>query len=169
MLKAVFASCLGGGFGLHPNLLPWPKNAEDLAFFREMTMQDSGVVYCGRTTASGLPKLSGRSVVVISERQLYELYQDIAMKNKPIGRMSYETFIKLGKESLYGTVIGGAALLTPETLGNCHQVYHTVFKDVYPSDVKLSSETLAWLGSNLDKSEIIKENEQFLIRRYNLA
>jgi dihydrofolate reductase len=165
MLKAVFASSLGGGFGLHPNLLPWPRNKEDLSFFKDMTMRDSGVVYCGRNTAIGLPPLPGRSVVVISSGK-----EDLSqMKNPLIMSLPYKDFIKLGKESLFGTIIGGAALLTPETLGNCHEVYHTSFKHYYTSDVSLSKETLGWLGTNSNRSEVIYENELFLIRKYTNA
>lgn len=168
-LRAVFASCLGGGFGLHPNLLPWPHNKEDLKFFKEITSQDNGVIFAGKNTASGLPRLDGRRLFVISERSLQELYTDVSMKNKPLGVFTYQSFLDLAGAGLYGTVIGGAALLTPEVLDQCKEVYHTVFKDVYPADVKLSSLTLEWLGRNLPKSEIIKETDLFLIRKYHNA
>jgi dihydrofolate reductase len=168
-LRAVFASCLGGGFGLNPNLLPWPHNKEDMKFFKEITSQDNGVIFAGRNTAAGLPRLDGRKLYVISNMTLREMYQDLSMKNRPLGVFTYRCFLNVASSGLYGTIIGGATLLTPEILDQCKEVYHTVFKQVYPSDVKLSPETLEWLGRNLGKSEIIKENDTFLIRRYNLV
>lgn len=157
---AVFASCLGGGFGCHPNKLPWPHDAEDMAFFRKITIENH-VVFAGRKTAEGLPHLKMRELFVVSDSGKLEVEN-----NRVAGVFSYQKFLDTA-DRLPGAVIGGATLLTPAVLDQCTHVYHTVFLDVYPSDVKLLEETLAWLGRNLPNSKIIKQTDKFLIREYS--
>lgn len=164
-LRAVFASCLGGGFGVSPNQLPWPRETKDLLFFKKQTLECNGVIFAGRKTAEGLPMLPGRSLFVVSETKDLDT---TGYSNPVHGVFSYQQFLNLAP-ALSGTVIGGATLLTPQVLDQCGEVYHTVFTDVYPSDVSLSKETLAWLGFHLPKAKIILNSENFLVRKYTSA
>ena len=68
-VNIILATDLNFGIG-NENDLPWPKNKEDLKWFKDNTM--NGVVVMGRKTweSIGSKKLPGRTNVVISSKIL---------------------------------------------------------------------------------------------------
>lgn len=67
MIRAILAHDAYWGIGKDGNL-PWPKNSEDLKWFKETTL--GGVVAMGKTTWDSLPEatkpLPGRNNVVVT-------------------------------------------------------------------------------------------------------
>jgi dihydrofolate reductase len=85
--------------------LPWPRIAEDMRLFRELTTGKGKEVIVGRKTWETLPKLPGRDVAVLS--RTLEIYQGCGMWDvyEYPERARYELTIEAGE----GMVAGGAA------------------------------------------------------------
>jgi dihydrofolate reductase len=104
MIVGMFAVNEAGGIGLH-NALPWPKNAEDMKWFRDTTMGHTVVM--GRNTwdSCDMPKpLPGRKNVVFSNRRIDVDGVDCVSGNVP------EVLKEYAQNSLV-FVIGGALML----------------------------------------------------------
>ena len=74
LIRAILACDEDWGIGKDGDL-PWPKNSEDLKWFKEKTM--GGVVVMGKTTWDSLPDnnkpLPGRNNIVITSEEKREL------------------------------------------------------------------------------------------------
>jgi dihydrofolate reductase len=147
---AIFASAQNGAFGKGGGL-PWPSIPEDFAHFKEKTM-DSYVVM-GRKTWETLPKLKGRTPVVISNISIpdtlslpYDSHFPELLRTKPI------------------CLIGGLSLLTVQNLNKCHTIYHTEVKGEYEADVFLPQEVLDHLAER--PYSVLLETDRCIIKEY---
>lgn len=109
MIKAILAHDAYWGIGKNGDL-PWPKNSDDLKWFKECT--NGGVVVMGRKTWDSLPKkpLPGRENIVISS----------TVKDAPMSISgdvdSAFNYIKEMFDDLDIWIIGGAQLLETSLL-----------------------------------------------------
>ncbi len=105
MIRAILAHDAFWGIGKNGGL-PWPKNSDDLKWFKESTQ--GSVVVMGRKTWESLPKkpLPGRENIVIASGAVEGV--DISISGDPISALDYikEMF---GDTDIW--VIGGAQLL----------------------------------------------------------
>jgi dihydrofolate reductase len=105
MIRAILAHDAYWGIGKNGDL-PWPKNSDDLAWFKECTTD--GVVVMGRKTWESLPKkpLPGRINVIVTtqpiENALGNIVVDIENLFKILPQMNYNKNI---------WIIGGAQLV----------------------------------------------------------
>ncbi len=78
MIEAIIALDDKGGIGINDGL-PWPHNAEDMKWFRSLTIGKVCVV--GYKTAATLPELKDRKVIVMGRDEtpadLIEIYPDL--------------------------------------------------------------------------------------------
>jgi dihydrofolate reductase len=105
LIRAILAHDAYWGIGKNGDL-PWPKNSEDLAWFKESTA--GGVVVMGRKTWESLPRkpLPGRTNAIVTtqpiENALGNIVVDIDSLLKILPQMNYTQNV---------WVIGGAQLL----------------------------------------------------------
>jgi dihydrofolate reductase len=79
-VKMIVAVSRNGVIGKDGDL-PWGRGLpEDLRTFKELTM--GGVLYVGKKTASNLPPLKGREVVVLN-RDVHPTLADVGTNDKP--------------------------------------------------------------------------------------
>lgn len=165
MIAAIFAVDADGGIGKN-GTLPWPKDQEDLSWFKTNTV--GHIVIMGRNTWEDpmMPKpLPNRINGVVSSHDLY-----MADKANMIigGKNLEQALLELEENFELRTIwiIGGARLLN----GTHHlidQVYLTRFDKAYDCDVKLDiNEYLK--GFEL-KSETLKEGKRFQIYHAKLS
>lgn len=104
-IRAILAHDAYWGIGKH-SALPWPKNTDDLAWFKQCT-QDS-VVVMGRKTWESLPRkpLPDRVNIVIASKDVEDA--DICISGDPIAALNYVKEMFEGKDVW---IIGGAQLL----------------------------------------------------------
>lgn len=154
MIKAIFANDMAAGFG-YKGRIPW-KCPEDLKFFKEQT--NGCIIVMGYNTWSTLPKLPNRIPIVISRKQLTGvlcLHPDTWLKDiVELDSMKY------GKDIF---IIGGAAILTPNTLEICEEILHSTIKSVNSVDVKISDDTLAYISQL--KETVLLTNSNVIIRK----
>ena len=137
MIRAIFAHDAYWGIGKN-GTLPWPKNSEDLKWFKECT--DGGVVVMGRKTWDSLPKkpLPGRENIVISS----------TVKDAPISLSgdisSALNYIKEMFGDLDIWIIGGAQLLE-STLPFIDELWLNNVGRVYDCDVFLPKKEITSL------------------------
>jgi dihydrofolate reductase len=105
MIRAILAHDAYWGIGKNGQL-PWPKNSDDLAWFKECTT--GGVIVMGRKTWESLPKkpLPDRENIVISSSTVEGV--DISISGDPISALDY---IKEMFDDTDIWIIGGAQLL----------------------------------------------------------
>ena len=105
MIRAILAHDDAWGIGKDGDL-PWPKNSEDLAWFKESTQ--GSVVVMGRRTWESLPRkpLPGRTNAIVTtqpiENALGNIVVDIDSLLKILPQMNYTQTV---------WIIGGAQLL----------------------------------------------------------
>lgn len=159
MIAAIFAIDSQGGLGKN-GTLPWPKDSEDLKWFKTNTT--GHIVIMGKNTWEDrmMPKpLPNRINGVVASSDVY--MADKA--NMIIGGKNIETVLRdLEKDFELRTIwiIGGAQLLK----GTQHlidQVYLTRFDDAYDCDVKLDIDE--YLKNFELKSEVPGEGKRFQI------
>ncbi len=157
-MKAIFAADLAGGFGLRGGL-PWPRNRQDMDFFKMMTM--GKFIAMGRNTYNTLPKLQGREPIVVTSKMLEDDANVVYCRNN-VGKVlkEYEEIYDKGV-----MVIGGAALLQPKLLEQCDEIYFTLFKDVFDCDTRLSDDVLLHI-SQLKRECLYEDEEITICRRY---
>ena len=104
MIRAILAHDAYWGIGKDGDL-PWPKNVDDLAWFKESTQ--GGVVVMGRKTWESLPKkpLPGRKNVVVSNTM--KLQNDVEVVQTDIYKSRLATINYT--ENIW--IIGGAQLV----------------------------------------------------------
>jgi dihydrofolate reductase len=105
LIRAILAHDAYWGIGKNGSL-PWPKNSEDLQWFKESTA--GGVVVMGRRTWESLPRkpLPGRENIVIASGVVEGV--NISISGDPIDALDY---IKEMFDDTDIWVIGGAQLL----------------------------------------------------------
>ena len=105
MIRAILAHDAFWGIGKDGGL-PWPKNSDDLKWFKEKTT--GGVVVMGRKTWESLPvkPLPGRENIVIASGVVEGV--DISISGNPIDALDYVKEMFDDKDIW---VIGGAQLL----------------------------------------------------------
>lgn len=114
MIRAILAHDAHWGIGKNGDL-PWPKNSEDLKWFKEST--SGGVVVMGGQTWRSLPRkpLPNRENVVITRRDDIEADVVVDMKSaiKLLPQMNYTKDV---------WIIGGANILT-QLLPYCDELW----------------------------------------------
>lgn len=130
MIRAILAHDAYWGIGKDGDL-PWPKNSDDLAWFKECT--DGGVVVMGRKTWESLPRkpLPGRTNAVVTtqpiENALGNIVVDIDSLLKILPQMNYTKNV---------WVIGGAQLVE-KLLPYCDELWLNNVGGVYDCDTFL--------------------------------
>tara|TARA_R110000796_G_scaffold177103_1_gene294002 strand:+ start:1284 stop:1751 length:468 start_codon:yes stop_codon:yes gene_type:complete len=103
-MKAILAADTDWGIG-KDGTMPWPHNSDDLAWFKECTI-DSTVIM-GRKTWDSLPfkPLPDRQNIIVSRKLNVDAYYNCAI-------MGIDILKELGQHSSESTwIIGGAQLL----------------------------------------------------------
>jgi dihydrofolate reductase len=134
MINALFAVDHYGGMGVN-GTLPWPHNSEDLANFKQLTLDQ--VVVMGRDTWDDpkMPKpLKGRTVYVATHRPLYNAATISGNIKAEILRLEQQHADK----TIW--VIGGAKLLE-QCDGIFDRLYLTHFTGSYKIDTKINLKT----------------------------
>lgn len=129
-INAIFARDLNWGIG-KDGTLPWPKNKQDMEWFRECT--SNGVIVMGRKTwdSLGCKPLPNRINIVVS--------RDISsIEGNPDARVVgiNKLILKQIAEDVFPKnvwVIGGAELYR-QTVPHCDFVYMSVINQTYDCD-----------------------------------
>lgn len=137
MIRSIFAVDISGGMGKDGSL-PWPKDSEDLRWFKANT--DGGIVVMGKNTWMDpmMPKpLPGRLNVVVANTNLHVC--DAAHAVIPAAGLD-QALRDLAEANPYKTVwiIGGAKLLS-STAHLVQGVHLTRFEDRYDCDVHINT------------------------------
>lgn len=133
MIAAIFAVDTNGGLG-YEGTLPWPKNSEDLKWFKTNTQGQ--IVVMGRRTWDDpmMPKpLPNRANIVISNRSLDD-YPTVTVFSG-----DWLTSLKLLRNNVNNKdifIIGGAGILQ-QCLPILDKIYLTKINTEYPSDVTI--------------------------------
>lgn len=136
MINAIFACDINNGIG-NKNELPWPRNSEDLKWFKEHT--SGGTVIMGRKTweSIGSKPLPNRQNIVITktpttkakfvdfENSLSEVLDEL-QQNYPL---------------LPIWIIGGATIYE-QAMYYCENIYMTRFKQTYECDTFIAKDLL---------------------------
>jgi dihydrofolate reductase len=132
MINAIFAVDSLGGLGKNGSL-PWPKNSEDLRWFKKNTLGHI-VVMGGNTWRDPLmPKpLPGRTNVVITSQPIDT--EGVIVYNKHITQSIQHLQYTNPYKDVF--IIGGASLLT-STWDIVNRVVLTQFSDSYDCDVSM--------------------------------
>lgn len=121
--------------------LPW-RISEDLKAFKELTM--GGALYVGKKTASTLPPLKGREIIILN-RDVYPTLMDVGDYDKPTW------------------IIGGAAIYTAALkLDIVDVVYLTIIDKEYDGDTFFSTAQFQMPNWELISSKTIREAEPFV-------
>ena len=141
MINLILAADKLGGIGFK-NGLPWPKIAEDLKWFRQLTEQN--VVVMGSTTWKSLgvhaPLISRHNYVITSSHEKDDFPGCFAVCNP--SKDSLEIILKsldFGHPNRDIFVIGGKTLYD-EAYQYCDAIFLTRIHDQYPSDTKVDIE-----------------------------
>ena len=127
-VRAIFAADMKNGIGKN-GTLPWPKNKEDLKWFKECT--EGNIVMMGRKTWDdpAMPKpLPNRYNIVVSDRG-FSSNDDRA--NMYIKREKVKAYLDNIDRDVW--IIGGAQLLN-STLGYVQEIWVSRIKDEYKCD-----------------------------------
>jgi len=103
-IKAILACDAHWGIGKN-NTLPWPKNSEDLEWFKQCTV--NGTVVMGRKTWDSLPfkPLRKRHNIVISNTMKASRDVEVITSENLVGKLK-----SIEDQNVW--IIGGASLLT---------------------------------------------------------
>lgn len=136
MIRAILAHDAMWGIGKDGDL-PWPKNSEDLAWFKESTK--GSIVVMGAETWRSLPRkpLPGRENVVITRRDDIEadVVVDLPSAIKLLPKMNYTKDV---------WIIGGAWTLK-QLLTYCDELWLNNVGGVYDCDTFLPKREIAEL------------------------
>lgn len=136
LIRAILAHDAYWGIGKNGDL-PWPKNSEDLKWFKECT--DGGVVVMGGSTWRSLPRkpLPNRENVVITRRDDIEADVVVDMRSalKILPQMNFSKDV---------WIIGGANILT-QLLSYCDELWLNNVGGDYECDVFLPKQKITEL------------------------
>lgn len=140
MINMIIAVSKNGVIGKN-NGLAW-RIPEDLKIFKELTM--GGILYVGKKTASSLPPLKGREVIVLN-RNGYPTLSDIGTTLKP------------------EWIIGGAAIYNAALEQDIVDVvYLTAIDAEYDGDIFFSTIQFTGPRWELVSERMIKEADPFV-------
>lgn len=132
MIRAIFACDSTGGIG-KKGTIPWPKNVEDLRWFRENTMGE--IVIMGRKSWDDpmMPKpLPNRYNIVVSDRAVFD------GPNMILKRSEVDKYLKLFTDIEKDVwIIGGARLLS-STLHLCDEIWLSRISGDYNCDTRVT-------------------------------
>lgn len=150
MIASIFAVDANGGIG-KDGTLPWPKDSEDLKWFKDCTL--GHVVVMGRKTWEDpfMPHpLPNRINVIVSSTEDFKYRDKASLIVNPANLDKDITALKDAFPMRTVWIIGGAQLLqTTAHLIDC--VYLTKFDDTYNCDVIIN------IDSYLSKFSLLKE------------
>ena len=138
MIRAILAHDAMWGIGKDGDL-PWPKNSDDLSWFKESTA--GGVVVMGRKTWESLPRkpLPGRTNAIVTtqsiENAIGNIVVDIDSLLKILPQMNYTQNV---------WIIGGAQLLE-KLLPYCDELWLNNVGNDYECDVFLPKQKITEL------------------------
>jgi dihydrofolate reductase len=157
-MKAIV--CLDKNFGIgRENKLPWPKNKEDLKFFREITWGKN--ILMGRKTFEGL------GVMFLPNRSIFVLTKG---KNHSCWGSEIDTWPCSGKytdgENLpKDIIICGGREIYDQFLPKCEELFVTHLTESYECDTFFPYSQHG-INSIFPNSEKIKEISGGVIKRY---
>lgn len=133
-IKAIFAHDSNGNIGLGDGL-PWPKNKEDMQWFKKNTTNQVVVMGSSTWKSLGNKPLPDRINIVVTRNGVDGTPDDIYYGDmgKVLQMLQYEY---PGKDIW---VIGGNDILE-QSIDYCQFLYITFIPGIYKADVKLSLE-----------------------------
>jgi len=148
MIKAIFAIDKNYGMGKSGSL-PWPKDSEDLKWFKSNTQNQIVVMgsktWCDPFMPSPLPN---RINVVVSAQDK-AIFDKANMVIRPVDLTNYlKNLDEMNKDTDVWIIGGPTVLHTSKPL--IQKIYLTVFHDIFDCDVFLDNEYL-------NKFKLIKE------------
>ena len=161
MINAIFAVDSQGGLGKNGSL-PWPKNSEDLRWFKQNTIGHI-VVMGGNTWRDPLmPKpLPGRTNVVITSQAVDT--EGVVVYNNNYKKCLLD--LQLANPDKHIFIIGGAALLK-DAWDLIDRVVLTRFVDNYDCDVTIDIDT--YLEDFSITEQTIKDSGIYQIWKKNI-
>lgn len=159
MIRSIFAVDANGGLG-KDGTLPWPKDGEDLRWFKESTTGDMVVMGKNTWLDPMMPKpLPNRTSVIVATKD-YHLCDAAHMVIS--GDHLIPALGELQSRNPHRTIwiIGGAQLLT-STKGLSEEIYLTRFDRAYECDVKI--DLVEYLRGYELRKEIPGKDKRFQI------
>lgn len=141
----IIAIAEDGGIG-YENKLPWPKIKEDLAFFKEITLNKNIIV--GYNTFKGLPPLKDRYIKVLCKNLGSKIEKFDGGEYFDISYFSVKEFIQYTKDD----ILCGGAKTYYGLLDFCEGCYVTEVKGVYKCDTYF----------DIDQSDLFRENKKLI-------
>jgi dihydrofolate reductase len=132
MIRAIFACDSAGGIGKN-GTIPWPKNAEDLKWFRENTTGQ--IVIMGRKSWDDpmMPKpLPNRYNIVVSDRLVFH------GPNMILKRGDVDKYLKMFTDIEKDVWIIGGARLFSSTLHLCDEIWLSRIEGDYQCDTHVT-------------------------------
>jgi len=132
MIRAIFACDSTGGIG-KTGTIPWPKNTEDLKWFKETTTGE--IVMMGRKTWDDpmMPKpLPNRYNIVVSDREV------IHGPNMIVKRADVEKYLKMFRDINKDVWIIGGGLLLSATVSMCDEIWISRISGDYDCDTRIT-------------------------------
>lgn len=132
MIRAIFACDSTGGIGKN-GTIPWPKNREDLKWFKETTTGE--IVMMGRKTWDDpmMPKpLPNRYNIVVSDREV------IHGPNMIVKRVDVEKYLNMFRDINKDVWIIGGGLLLSATVSMCDEIWISRISGDYDCDTRIT-------------------------------
>lgn len=145
MINAIAACDINYGIGKN-NGLPWPRNNEDMKWFKDNT--DGGVVVMGRKTweSIGCRPLKNRVNIVITRSRIFGDYDEIYY-----GEMQKVLQnIEMNHKGKTIWIIGGSDVYR-QALPFCNNLYLTQFKQAYDCDSHLDPKWIEQYKNNINE------------------
>jgi dihydrofolate reductase len=159
-MKAIV--CLDNKFGIGKNnTLPWPKNKEDLRFFREYTW--------GHRILMGRPTFAGMGLMFLENRQIYVLTRG------PVTRASWVTTINdhvssgcyINESAIsHDMIVCGGRMIYDMLVPKCTELMVTHLNDSFDCDTYFPYSQVG-IDRLFPKMEIVKQIDGGIIKRYS--
>jgi dihydrofolate reductase len=146
MIRAIFACDSTGGIGRH-GTIPWPKNTEDLKWFKETTTGE--IVMMGRKTWDDpmMPKpLPNRYNIVVSDREV------IHGPNMIVKRADVEKYLNMFRDINKDVWIIGGGLLLSATVSMCDEIWISRISGDYDCDTRITiPDSFTWHNTHVSE------------------
>lgn len=112
--------------------LPWEKQKEDLAFFREKTLNKTILV--GRKTFEKLPRLENRTIYILTRDiigcPVPRINGKIVVTGKKLGYVkdNKETYINFENQIPKDCIVCGGAEIYRQFIPKCSELFLTIFE-----------------------------------------